>query len=125
MVPDGFLACAGLGSELAGTYDLGCFVLVFPLMVMAICLLQLELSLALGPTLAFASTSVILLASAYLFHPLLPGEYLMIARLDLSIPNGVGMAGGVAYALAMAAASVLAGGLHFSRMDCIDKEFSI
>lgn len=125
LVPDGFLECAGLGSELAGPYDLRPFVLVFPLMVVAVCLLQLALSLALGPTLAFASTSVVLLASAYLFHPLLPGEYLMIARLDLSIPNGMSLRSGAIYALVIAAASVLVGGLHFSRMDCIDKELSI
>lgn len=106
----------GLPANLAG------FLAVAPLMLCGLGLLQLALSLVLGPVLSFGVMAAILLASAYLYVPFLPGEYLMAARTASVLYGGFEPSAGALYALALALASAVLGGIYFWRMDCLQRE---
>lgn len=104
--------------------DLQLFVLCWPCLSAAFCLLQLALSLAIRPVLSFGATAAMLLVSAYYFSPLLPGNYLMVARVDTVIANGLHPTSGLFVAALITGASIVLGGIHFSHMDCLDKEYA-
>ena len=86
--------------------------------------LGLALALAIRPVLSFGATAAMLLVSAYYFSPLLPGNYLMVARVDTVIANGLHPTSGLFVAALITGASIVLGGIHFSHMDCLDKEYA-
>lgn len=90
----------------------------------ALCLLQLFLSLVLRPTLAYMTLAAIAFASVFVSTGFLPAEYLMAARSDCFIESGASLQCAIGYAALIACTSVAGGGLLFSRKDIIDKEFS-
>ena len=100
------------------------FVLSCCCMMVALCLMQLALSLVVRPVLGFCATASLLLGSAYAFLPALPGNYLMVARTSAVIAEGTDPLVGVGLAVVVAVASVVLGGIYFSRMDCLDREYA-
>lgn len=90
----------------------------------SLCLVQLSLSLALRPTLAFMSTIAVLTASVFVSCPFLPAEYLMADRTSCLIANGAYPEAGMICALGLALAAVIGGGFLFSRKDILNKEVS-
>lgn len=106
----------GLPANLAGFLDAA------PLMLCGLGLLQLALSLLVGPVLSFGAMAALLLSSAYLYVPFLPGEYLMAARTANVLSGGFEPSAGVLYAMALTLASAVLGGIYFRKMDCLQKE---
>lgn len=90
--------------------------------LLAMCLAQLTLSLVLRPLPAFifvmGSTSLSLFYSGFPFV----GELCMWARSSLAVPTGVNPLAAILVSFALAVASVVLGGLYFSKMDILDKE---
>ncbi|MDP9860577.1 hypothetical protein J2S71_002273 [Olsenella profusa DSM 13989] len=101
------------------------FVLSVPCLLVALSLMQMALALMIGPVLSFGATMALLLASAYAFNPLLPGNYLMAARTHGTVLEGMSPFCGMALAACIALISIVVGGMYFSRMDCINKEYAI
>lgn len=100
------------------------FALCWLCAVPSVCLLQLVLSLAIKPVLSFGATGLVLLMSAYYFSPLLLGNYIMVARTRSIIASGTSPLAGIALSILIAGASVVIGGTFFSKLDCMDKEYS-
>ncbi len=94
---------------------------VVPLTI-SLCLMQLCLSLFMKPQVAFAALFSLLFLSAYVFHPLLMGNYLMAARSECLMMGGCSPVEGFLLALAISGISIVAGGFAFSRRDLIEKE---
>lgn len=117
------LAIGFMPTALEGSYDLSRYFLSVPFLLCALCLMQMSLSLALKPVLSLAFTAALLLGSAFVMHPLLPGNYLMAARTAVVAEGGMSPVVGIVLAAVIGAASVLLGYQYFSRMDCMDKEF--
>lgn len=103
--------------------DLPAFLAVALVVICSLCLLQTALSLAVRPVLSFAFTAALLLASAYVYSPLLLGNYLMVARTAGVAEEAMDPTTGLALAVVVGMASVIGGGAYFSRMDCAGKEF--
>lgn len=103
--------------------DLLAFLAVAFVVVCSLCLLQTALSLVVRPVLSFAFTAALLLASAYVYSPLLLGNYLMVARAAGVAEEAMDPMTGLVLAAAVGTASVIGGSAYFSRMDCVGKEF--
>lgn len=103
--------------------DLPAFLAVAAVVICSLCLLQMALSLVVRPVLSFALTAGLLLTSAYVYSPLLLGNYLMVARTTGVAQEAMDPATGFALAVVVGVASVVCGGAYFSRMDCMGKEF--
>lgn len=101
------------------------FVLSAFMMTWALCLLQLTASLWIRPTLSFALISSIMFSSAFAFSPVLPGQYLMVARSSLVISSGVRPIWGLSLAALLLVSSSLIGGWRFSHMDLLGRGFSL
>ena len=93
-----------------------CILVVF-LTIVGICLLQLLLSLVLKPILGFVFISIELLLSSYFMHPILIGNYLMLARSELYVVDGLPIEFGLVSSVILCIASVLCGTIYFNRMD--------
>ncbi len=121
---DGKAAVAmGFSPMTEGPYDIVDFFISASCMTCALCLVQLAASLVLKPTLSIVLVSSVLLASAFVHSPLLPGNYLMVARTAVIEQGGTHPLVGMALAGVLAVVSVALGGWRFSRIDCMDKEF--
>lgn len=110
------------GDILPGPWDIASLMVLLPTMTAALCLLQLMLSLALKPLPGFLCTIALLFFSSYFKNPLLPGNYLMVARSDVFIASGVGWVEGTVFALGIAVFAVVLGRILFARMDIMEKE---
>lgn len=117
----GFFA-AGNCAAYGGSQELLLFVAGIPFALSATYLVQLAVSVNVNPLAAFAVTATQLFYAAFYLSPLLPGNYLMLARSDLVIHNGVDAAWGIALSVAVGAAAVLVGGKVFARHDLLGKE---
>ncbi len=117
----GFFA-AGDCAAYGGSRELLLFVAGIPFALSATYLVQLAVSVNANPLAAFAVTATLLFYAAFYLSPLLPGNYLMLARSDLVIHNGVDAGWGIALSVAAGAAAVLAGGKAFARHDLLGKE---
>ena len=110
------------GSPLAqDTSGVEAFLLCAPTALAAISLVQLAFSVLCTPYMGFIVTVCSLFASAFLLNPMCMGNYLMIARSNLAIPNGVDALRGAIIACSIAAAAVLIGGAIFSRQSLIKR----
>lgn len=113
----------GLGSTSVNGSILG-FVLLLPCATSALLVLQLTVSLLLNPAAGFLTTVTLLLASAYYTSPLLLGNYLMTARLDVALVDGMTPTCGTLLSLVTALTCILMGGLVFRRHDIIGRRES-
>lgn len=93
------------------------FVGVVPVVLAALCLMQLALSIALTPLVGFAVVIAVLLLSALHTNEMLLGNYLMLARSDLISSVGVSCGVGLCAGLAVMAVFVVLGGLAYARRD--------
>lgn len=107
---------------LPAPWNIAGLLLLFPAMTMALCLLQLLLSLAMKPMPSFFCSIAILFFSAYFKEPFLPGNYLMAARSEVFIASGMSAVEGAGIALGMAIVSVLCGWALFLNKDIMEKE---
>ena len=113
----------GIGSTSVNGSILG-FVLALPCAVSASLVLQLAVSLLFNPAAGYLTTVSLFLASAYYANPLLLGNYLMAARLDIALTNGMVPATGGLLSLAVTLACIFAGGFIFQHRDIIGRRES-
>ena len=98
--------------------------LLLPCTTCALLILQLTVTLLFNPAAGFLTTAVLLLASAYYTSPLLLGNYLMTARLDIALTNGMAPANGLLLSLSLILTCVLIGGFIFRRRDIMGRKGS-
>lgn len=104
------------------TWDMGSCLATIPLMLVALCLVQLTLSLLAGPLPAFGVSMATLLVSAWAVSPALLGNYLMVTRTTVVSTSGVDVGVGIAISIVLIIVSIVGGGLAFSRMDILGGE---
>lgn len=92
------------------------------LVVIALCLLQMLVSLCTRPVLAFMVSITILLFSTYFTSPFLMGNYLMAARSQTFVFFGVNWASGALASIGIMLIVVVLGGWLFGRMDIRGRE---
>lgn len=92
------------------------------LMLVALCMVQMALSLLVGPLIAFGVSISTILVSAWAVHPALLGNYLMVTRTTEVSTVGVDVGVGMVVSVALIVVSVIVGGFAFSRMDILGGE---
>lgn len=97
-------------------------ILLIPLILGALCSIQLVLAFATTPLLGFSVTVAQLLVASFFLNPWLLGNYLMLARSNLVIANGVAVNNGALLSLAIIIASIVLGGHLFARRDILGRE---
>lgn len=98
-------------------------ILVFPLLIsVGLNLLQMTFVLFVKPLYSFGVMAVILLSSAYLLSPYLPGNYAMPIRSEYVVENGVSASGGIIMFLILVSVSFTIGCLYFRRYDILVEE---
>lgn len=102
--------------------ELVTFLLGVPVALGALGLVQLALSVAWHPVIAFAASLAQLVLAAFVVTPLLPGNALMAVRSLALVEGGIAAGKGLAASLALGVLGIVFGGLAFSRIDLIDKE---
>lgn len=103
--------------------DLLLIAVVLPFLVtMALCLLQMMLSLFVKPIFSYLVVAVILLASAYMDNLILIGNFAMPIRSCHVIENGYRMQEGCVIVLIIACMAVVIGLLRFRRYDIMSQE---
>lgn len=117
----GLFAAADCGAY-AGSSELLVFVAGVPFVLSALYLVQLAISVNTNPLAAFAVTTSLLFYAAFYLNGLLLGNYLMLARSDLMIHNGVDATTGIVLAIVAGIGAVLVGGRIFARHDLLGKE---
>ena len=109
-------------SLLAAPWDIMPFLFVIPVMISAICLVQLYFSLLLRPIPGFGLMAIMLFFSAYCSNVLLPGEYLMAARCNLFIIDGYQVTIGFIFGFLLIVWAVLSSLFVFKRRDLLGGE---
>lgn len=104
------------------TPDFGRYLLLPPLMLIALSLWQLALSLLLRPAVSFLLSIAELLAAAFYMNRFIPGNYMMYLRTEPFETGGMNLLAGCLLALALALSAVIAGVLLFRRYDILPKE---
>lgn len=89
---------------------------------MALCMLQLSVSLFSRPIFAYLTTIAIGMFSLLFASPAAPGNWLMIARSQALIDGGIDPIACITSASLLFAVSVIAGGIGFNKKDIIEKE---
>lgn len=110
----------GVGSTSVNGSILG-FVLALPCAISTSLLAQLTVSLLCNPAAGFLTTVSLFLASAYYTNPALLGNYLMAARLDMALVDGMVPATGGLLSLTVTLACIFVGGLVFQRRDIMGR----
>lgn len=109
-------------SGLEVSYDAHACLVAIPAATIALCLVQLLLSLVIRPPLSYVATLAMLFVSAFYYNPWLIGNYLMAARSSSMMPNGLSAEHGVMLAGVLALTVVVGGGMVLSRKDILNKE---
>ena len=117
----GFFA-AGDCVAFEGSQELLHFVVGVPFVLSALNLIQLALSVNTNPLVAFAVTAATLIIAAFYLDSFLLGNYLMLARSELVIHDGVNAVCGIVLSLVVGASAVYMGGRAFDRHDLLGKE---
>lgn len=112
-----------LASIPTGPYNFTPIILEFLTVSMGISLLELLASLVFRPIWAYVAMAALLMASAFLTTPLLLGNYLMAARSSTFVLGGLEPLVGIVIGCALTVVATVIGGLIFSRMDILNKEF--
>jgi len=103
--------------------QLAYIILLLPLLMsIGLNLLQMTLVLFIKPLYSFGVIAVILLSSAYLFSPYLPGNYAMPIRSNHVVENGMSFSGGLIVFLIIFSVSFIVGSIYFRRYDILDEE---
>src|SRR5699024_3132015 len=103
--------------------QLAYIILLFPMLIsIGLNLLQMTLVLFIKPLYSFGTIAVILLSSAYLLSPYLPGNYAMPIRSNDVVENGVSISGGLIMFLIIVLVAFIVGSLYFRRYDILDEE---
>ena len=103
--------------------DYALFLCSVPLITLALCLIQLCLSLFLSPTVSYLVTfSQLFLAAFYYKAPFLLGNYLMSLRTPGVSGSGFPLIWGALIAAFLSITATLVGEMHFSHMDILKKE---
>lgn len=87
----------------------------------ALCLLQMVVAFLSRPIFGCIVVICILVASAYNCLPFLIGNYLMILRNSVVIPNGVSTVVGISAGILLSVFSIIAGNIWFKKFDILDK----
>lgn len=95
------------------------YFLFIPFVVIAICMVQMTLSLLMKPLYSFIFSAAYLLAAAYFKTPYLIGNFAMLARSELIDVEGFSMAMGGSTAGIVIAVSLLSGILIFKNKDIL------
>lgn len=101
------------------------FFIALPFVTGTIGLIQLFISLAIHPLVAYACTAALAFLSAWETAPFLIGNFAMALRSDVLVAWGFSPLNGFAICMASAVACAVFGGVFFSRMDIIDKRNEI
>lgn len=89
--------------------------------LVSICSVQVLVSIVAEPVTAYLVTALQLVASAYVFHPLLVGNYAMAARSEGIVSFGFPLCWGLGLCAAAFLAACVFGGAVLSRRDIIGK----
>ena len=118
------LASTGLESQMMiqQPWAIVKFIAVTFITVLSLCLLQMFFSLYLQPVFTFIISLSIQLLSIFIASPILLGNYLMIVRSSIFVPDGYDWLAGVFISIGIIIVIVLFGGWYFKRMDLINKE---
>lgn len=93
------------------------------LISMGISLIQMTVSVILNPIVGFGVTAAILVTSVYVFHPFLPGNYMMLLRNKMFLMgNGVTIINGFWLAILMIIFSIIVGYVLFKKKDIYPDE---
>lgn len=98
----------------------GWFFAAAVLVTIALCLVQMLVSLVIKPLLSFVVTVAILFFSAFFQTDALVGSYLMAARSSYFVNGGMQAPIGVAIALGIIVVAAVIGGLYFKNMDIME-----
>ncbi len=98
-----------------GTADIGQFLACAPVILVAISLIQLVLSVHMAPYVGLVADICIFFASSFWLNDLLLGNYLMLARSNLAIANGVDAKEGLALGCILALLAIAIGAALFNR----------
>lgn len=90
--------------------------------LIALALLQLTVSLVASPVAGFGVSVSLLVCAVFFNAPWFVPVYLMGARCDPVIIDGLNPLVGIGVSLAVGAVSILVGGLRFSTMNILPKE---
>lgn len=112
-------ALLGFQAPRVATEKANIAVYLFTMLVVliALCLMQLSVSIGTAPIVGFAAVVTVLLLSALHANGLLLGNHLMLARSDLVTSSGFSCEAGVLLGLAVSVASVVLGGNAFVQRD--------
>lgn len=85
-------------------------------------LLQMTLSLFVKPLYSFGLLAVIMLSSAYILIPYLPGNYAIPIRSEYVVENGITDSNGIIMFLLLVVFSFMIGSIYFKRYDILDED---
>lgn len=91
--------------------------LSLPLVLLSICFVQMTLSLFIKPLLSFLVVASIIFLSAYFQHPLLIGNYAMLARSAQFADNGLNFWAGIFFLFFLIGLSYFVGWIRLKKMD--------
>ena len=103
-------------------WQIGKLLVGFVAVIIALCLIQLFLSLLIRPIFSYILVSAYVVASAYFQSPFLLGNYAMAARSELFVTDNVNFSSGILICIWSVGISVLIGNLVFGHMDILSKE---
>lgn len=89
---------------------------------MAFHLLQMTLCLFMKPIFSFFATAVLLVSSAYLLSPYIPGNYAMPLRYSWIFEGGVSFETGIAVAVILTVAAVVIGMIRFRKYEILNRD---
>jgi len=97
-------------------------VMFMPLiMSLGISLMQMTLSLVIGPVFSFTVVLAVDILSVYFLNPFLIGNYSMMMRSDYIISNGVNPLVGAAISIVVGIFGVVLGNVYFKKYDILNK----
>lgn len=105
----------------SGPWDIAPLLTLLPVMTIAVCLIQLMLSLVIKPVPSFLCTVTLLFFSIYFKTNYLPGNYLMVIRSEIFLVSGVSWIYGVVIALVAIIFTVMLGRSVFANADIMEK----
>lgn len=96
-------------------------VFILPLLFSAaINVLQMTLSLFVKPIFSFLAIAILMLSSAYLFSPWMPGNYAMPLRYEWILVNGISHEPGIIFSVTLLLLSLLSGLYRFRKYDILN-----
>ncbi|MCL2083514.1 MAG: hypothetical protein FWH04_09835 [Oscillospiraceae bacterium] len=88
----------------------------------AVCLFQMTLSMFCKPIFCFTIIAALMIASAYVTHPIAIGNFAMLVRSDVVLAKGLSLHNGFLPLAAIIISSIIVGFIRFRRYDIINRE---